>query len=75
MSNLFNEFENRFTNEWFSCGWSEEVVAKPAQEKKVEVSRKDLTVLQSELEQIQQHIENIAQKQLRLSNLAKLYEN
>lgn len=71
MSNLYNEFENRFTNEFFSCGWSEDVKPK---EIKPEVTRKDLTTLQSELSEIQEHIELVAQKQLRLSNLAKLYE-
>lgn len=78
MSNLMNEFENRFTNEFFSCGWSDAEV-KPAEAQKsevlVEVSRKDLLTLQSELDSIQEHIENIAQKKLLLANMAKLYEN
>lgn len=71
MSNFYNEFEKRFTNEWFSSSWSEMEV-KP---KEVNVKRKDLTMLQAELEQIEENIEIIAQKQLRLSNLAKLYES
>lgn len=71
MSNLYNDFEKRFTNEWFSSGWSE-AEFKP---KAVVETRKDLTTLQTELEQIEEHIEVITQKQLRLANLAKLYEN
>lgn len=70
MSNLYDDFEKRFTNEWFSAGWSE-IGAKPQKEK---TSRKDLMTLQAELEQIQENIETIKQKQLRLANLAKLYE-
>lgn len=70
MSNLYDDFEKRFSNAFFSIGWSD-VETKP---QKVHSSRKDLETLQTELEQIQEHIETVAQKQLRLSNLAKLYE-
>lgn len=71
MSNLYDDFEKRFTNKWFSAGWSE-VEAKPQETK---ILRKDLAMLQAELEQIQENIETITQKQLILANLAKLYEN
>ena len=71
MSNLYNEFEGRFTAEWFSCGWSEDVKPK---EIEPHILRKDLNALQFELNEIQEHIEAVAQKQLRLANLAKLYE-
>lgn len=74
MSNLMNEFENRFTNEFFSCGWSD-VEAKPIEAPTVEVSRKDLLTLQAELDSIQEHIEAVAQKKLLLANMAKLYES
>lgn len=74
MSNLMNEFENRFTNEFFSCGWSD-VEAKAVEAPKVEVSRKDLLTLQAELASIQENIEKIAQKKLVLANMAKLYES
>ena len=78
MSNLMNEFENRFTMEFFSCGWSD-VEAKPEEPQKTEIiavsSRKELSALQAELDMLQENIENIAQKTLRLSNLAKLYKN
>lgn len=70
MSNLYDDFEKRFNNAFFSTSWVE-VEAKPQE---VHVSRKDLPTLQSELNQIQEHIETVAQKQLRLANLAKLYE-
>lgn len=71
MSDLYNDFEKRFTNAWFSAGWGE-IEVKPSAP---QVSRKDLLTLQEELNAIQENIESIAQKQLRLSNLAKLYEN
>lgn len=72
MSNLYNDFEKRFTGNSFSAGWVEIEVKQP--EKEV-VTRKDLNILQDELQKIQENIENIAQKQMRLANLAKLYEN
>lgn len=71
MSELYDDFEKRFTNKWFSSNWAE-IEIKPKEEK---IFRKDLAALQAELEQIQEHIENIKQKQLRLANLAKFYEN
>lgn len=71
MSNLYNEFENRFTDKWFSAGWVEVEPKEQAQA----VSKKDLTTLQGELNEIGDSIEQIAQKQLRLANLAKLYNS
>jgi len=68
MSEL-EKFEKRFTNAWFSCGWAE-VEVKP---KAVQVSHKDITTLQAELEMLNDQMENIVQKQLRLANLAKFY--
>jgi len=40
----------------------------------VQVAHKDLYTLQDELQKIQENIETIAQKQLRLANLAQMYE-
>ena len=68
MSEL-NEFEKRFTKAWFSAGWAE-VEVKP---KDVEVSHKDVATLQAELEMLNNQMENITQKQLRLANLATFY--
>jgi len=69
MSELDN-FEKRFTNAWFSSGWAEIEPKKATEAKDL---HKDLVVLESELEEINQKLENISQKQLRLENLAKLY--
>lgn len=71
MSDLYKDFEKRFTNAWFSAGWAE-VGSKPNES---EVSRKNLVTLQDELDELQDRMENIAQKQLRLANLATFYEN
>lgn len=71
MSDLYNEFENRFTDKWFSAGWVEVAPKEQVQT----VSKKDLTTLQGELDEISDSIEQIAQKQLRLANLAKLYNS
>lgn len=71
MSNLYQDFEKRFTDSWFSAGWVE--VEPKKQESNV--ARKDLNTLEIELQEINQELENISQKQLRLANLAKLYNN
>lgn len=71
MSNLYNDFEKRFTGNSFSANWVE-VEVKPQENQSV---RKDLNTLQDELQKIQENIETIAQKQLRLANLAKMYGN
>lgn len=71
MSNLYDEFEKKFEFSWFSAGWVE-VDVKP--QPKAQDHRKDLNTLNQELLSIQDDIENIAQKQLRLANLAKLYQ-
>lgn len=71
MSSLYNDFEKRYTDSWFSAGWVEvEAKSKPTQ---MEIYHKDLTTLEAELNNINERIENISQKQLRLNNLAKLY--
>lgn len=69
MQNIYDEFEKRFTSSWFSSDWSE-VNAPKVEEKPV---RKDLAMLEAELEEINKKIENITQKQLILANLAKFY--
>lgn len=77
MSNLYDDFEKRFTNAWFSANWAD-IEVQPGKTQvaaETKVSHKDALTLQEELNEIQEHIENISQKQLRLSNLAKLYEN
>lgn len=83
MSGLYEDFEKRYTNAWFSAGWSE--VDTKQKEAQVQVAssnnrkdlqkdlRKDLSVLQEELNEIKENIESISQKQLRLANLAKFY--
>lgn len=70
MSDLYDDFEKRYTNAWFSVGWAE------IEKKQVEKSvlHKDLHTLEGELEQLKENIELINHKQLRLSNLAKLYQ-
>lgn len=77
MSNLYDDFEKRFTNAFFSANWADiEVQPGKAQiATETKIQHKDTLALQEELQEIQEHIENISQKQLRLSNLAKLYEN
>lgn len=72
MSSLYNDFEKRFTNAWFSASWNDEAEVKPKQEV---VVRKDAKTLETELNTIKEEIENIELKQLRLANLAKLYNN
>ena len=72
MSGLYNDFENRFTGEWFSSGWIE-VEAKPVKAIEARVEHKDLATLEFELELIKEHIESLEQRELRLSNLAKMY--
>jgi hypothetical protein len=71
MPNLYDNFEKRFTDKWFSAGWVE-VETQPQQS---QFAHKDLTVLKTELNELSEKIETIAQKQLRLANLAKFYEN
>lgn len=75
MSSLYDNFEKRFTNAFFSANWSEFEVKPSKQQVATKASHKDALTLQEELNEIQEHIENISQKQLRLANLAKLYEN
>jgi hypothetical protein len=67
MSSLYNNFEKRFTDKWFSAGWVDVEVKVPA------ADHKDLVILEAELNQISEKIETIAQNQLRLANLSKLY--
>lgn len=69
MTNLYDDFEKRFTNEFFSSGWSE-IEVKP---QKAQNFHKDLAVLETELSELNEKMDIIAQKQLMLSNLAKLY--
>ncbi len=69
MSNMYDDFENRFTGKWFSAGWVE-VLPKEVEK---EITRKDLVTLESELAEINETMDLISQKQLRLANLAKMY--
>lgn len=69
MANLYENFENRFTNKWFASDWSDvETKLKNKQD-----LHKDLNTLQNELLELEEKMEGISQKQLRLANLAKLY--
>lgn len=72
MSSLYDDFEKRFTNAWFSAGWSE-VEIKP--QETFRRSGKDLNTLQAELEELKHEMENIHEKQIRLENLAKFYQS
>jgi len=49
-----------------------EVEAKPQE---IQDVHKDLTTLENELKELKNTMENITQKQLRLANLAKFYQN
>lgn len=71
MSNLYDDFEKRHTGNWFAASWIE-VDAKP---QKVQPQKKNLAELEAELQKIGDDIENISMKQLRLSNLAKMYNS
>lgn len=71
MSNLYDDFEKRHIDSWFSAGWVEVEAKKP----EAQAFKKDLSTLQAELEQIEENIKTISQKQLRLANLAKLYQD
>lgn len=74
MSELYNEFEDKYKFSWFSAGWVD-VEVKPSQAAPVQaVNKKDLQMLESELSSIQETLENIELKQLRLANLAKFYQ-
>lgn len=72
MTSLYDDFEKRFTNAWFSASWNDEVEVKPKQQVAV---RKDAKILEAELNAIKEEIESIELKQLRLANLAKLYNS
>lgn len=73
MSNTYDDFEKRFTNSWFSAGWAEIEVPEAAAPTIETHVRKDLDTLKKELDIINADMEKITQKQLRLSNLSKLY--
>ena len=76
--NLYEEFEKQHEKQIFSLNWSDvsfEEAELPKAEKIEFVStRKDLSVLESELAQIEDDLKLIAEKKLRLANLAKFYE-
>jgi hypothetical protein len=69
MSSLYDDFEKRFKNAWFSAGW---IDAETVLQKK-QNNHKSLEILQSELQELENNMENILQKKLHLENLAKLY--
>lgn len=73
MPNVYDDFEKRFTNSWFSAGWAEIEVQEAAVPTIETPVRKDLDTLKRELEILNADMEKITQKQLRLSNLSKLY--
>lgn len=76
--NLYEEFERQHEKQIFSINWGDvsfEETELPKAEKIEFVStRKDLSVLESELAQIEDDLKLIAEKKLRLANLAKFYE-
>jgi len=60
---------------WFSAGWVEVLPTQAVEPtKETESSRKNLEDLQKELTALKSDVENISFKQLRLANLAKLYQ-
>lgn len=73
MTNLYDDFEKRFSSAWFSVNWQDSNQA--SRQAKGEVyRRKTLETLQDELEKLQDDIEQINAKQLVLENLSKLYK-
>ena len=70
---LYEEFEKRYTNEFFSSNWVE-IVPEKKEEVKSVAMRKDLATLEYELQTLKESIENIELKKLRLANLAKMYQ-
>ncbi len=70
---LYEEFEKRYTNEFFSSGWVE-ITPENKEEVKAVVMKKDLATLEYELEALKENIESIELKKLRISNLAKMYQ-
>jgi hypothetical protein len=71
LTDIYKEFEQRFTGSWFSSGWVE---VQPQKNEEPVHCRKDLQVLQEELQALKSDIENISFKELQLSNLAKFYQ-
>lgn len=74
MSNMYDDFEKRFTNAPFFAGWVEFEV-KPSKDEPVnKIEHKNIETLTSELKFIEEQIEQVSLKQLRLSDLAKFYQ-
>lgn len=73
MEDMYEEFEKRYTDKWFSAGWVEIEAQKHKSAKTVEYNHKDLATLENELEMLNDNMDEIVEKQLRLANLAKLY--
>ena len=76
MSGTYENFEKRFSNNWFSANWSEVDVEKIKEESKARpeiLIHKGVETLEQELANLKADMENIIQKQLRLNNLSKLY--
>ena len=69
MSNMYDDFEKRFNGKTFSAGWVEVNTAVVNKQ----IMHKDAETLQAELDMINETLEDISQKKLRLANLAKLY--
>lgn len=73
MSNMYDDFEKRFENAPFFAGWTEFEI-KPAKTAPViKHEHKNLDSLSAELKSIEEQIEEVSLKQLRLSNLAQFY--
>lgn len=73
MSDLYDDFEKRFKNAWFSVGWQETSDNQMKGEVQQQ-SRRTLASLQAELNDLQDDMEKICAKQLMLENLSKLYK-
>lgn len=90
MTNIYDDFEKRFTSSWFSSSWTEVL---PQQSTNFECGPKELVELhaelysqdafpaksrleelQEELQALKADVESISFKQVRLDNLAKFYQ-
>ncbi|HNW26509.1 MAG TPA: hypothetical protein PKI94_06955 [Candidatus Gastranaerophilaceae bacterium] len=74
MPNMYDDFEKRFENAPFFAGWVEFEV-KPAKAAPiVKAEHKDIDALSAELKLIEEQLEEISLKELRLANLAQFYQ-
>lgn len=76
MSNMYDDFEKRYTDKWFSAGWVE--VNSLVENKQIlhrNIEHKNIETLEDELEMINQTLDDVSMKQIRLANLARFYNS